>query len=138
MNVIIEIINTQTSEGETQKISDKTKGEFISDENGFSLRYADKKLGGHTAVTVSGGDFVSVVRTGSGYDTEMFFEKGKRRPLVYNTPYGEIMLETDTKKISSLSDGKSGFIEFEYDLLQGGNKQSGNRMKIKFSEEANV
>lgn len=138
MTVFIEIANTQKAEGEFQEITDSVKGELLSDENGFTLNYADKMLGGNTTVTVSGGDFVSVIRTSSDFDTEMFFETGKTRPLVYNTPYGEVLLETDTHSITSLVEENRGFVEFEYDLLSGGTVQSHNRMRIDFSEEKDV
>lgn len=138
MTVFIEIVNCQLSDGELQEINDTVKGEYVLDENGFSLSYADKKLGGNTTVTVSGGDFVCVCRTNSGFNTEMFFEKGRNRPFVYVTPYGEIMLETKVYEISSFADEKGGFVEFEYDLLSGGEMQSHNRIKIKFSEEKDV
>ncbi len=138
MTVFIEIVNTQEADDELQKITDSVKGELISDENGFTLSYADKNLGGNTTVTVSGGDFVSVCRIDSGYDTEMIFEKDRVRPFVYITPYGEIMLETKTYSLTSLCEGNSGFVEFEYDLLSGGRMQSHNRMRIDFSEEKDV
>jgi len=138
MTVFIEIANTQKAEDELQQITDSVKGELISDENGFTLNYADKKLGGNTTVAVSGGDFVSVCRANSGFDTEMIFEKDKLRPFVYITPYGEIMLETKTYSVTSLCEENRGFVEFEYDLFSGGKMQSHNRMRIDFSEEKDV
>lgn len=138
MTVLMEILNSQTVQGDTQEISDRVIGELFSGENEFSVSYADKNLGGQTVVTVCGADGVSVKRTGSLFDTEMVLKKGKRCAFVYKTPYGEIMLETDTSFISSLVEENGGFIELEYDLLQGGVKQSQNKMKISFSEEKNV
>ena len=138
MTVLIEINNCQLSDGETNRIKDTVTGEYISDENGFSLSYADKNLGGNTLVTVSGGDFVSVCRADSGFNTEMIFEKGRKRPFVYATPYGEILLETETKTVTSFADENGGFVEFEYEILSDGEIQSHNRMKISFSEEKDV
>ena len=139
MKVKIEIVNIQKTGSQTDELASVTRGALDSDGDGFVLRYEENsELGGETTLTLSGGDFVSVVRTGSSYNSEMFFEKGKRRPCVYNTPYGEILLETDTRSVVSLIEEKGGFIEFEYDILQSGVKQSQNRMKISFSEEKDV
>jgi len=138
MTVLINIVNSQLADGEIQEITDSVKGELVCDGNGFTLVYDDRKLGGQTSVTVSGGDLVSVCRVDSGFNTEMIFEKDKLREVVYTPPYGEIMLETRTQSISSFVEENSGFIEYEYDLLSGGEKQSHNRMKISFSEEKDV
>jgi uncharacterized beta-barrel protein YwiB (DUF1934 family) len=139
MNVKIEIVNIQQTDSGTDELASATKGYITSDSDGFVLNYAENgELGGETEVAVSGGDFVSVCRTGSSYNSKMFFEKGKTRPCIYNTPYGEILLETNTHSVVSLFEEKGGYIEFEYDILQNGVKQSHNRMKISFSEEKDV
>jgi len=138
MKVLIRINNFQFAGDERQEITDTVSGELFTGENEFSLCYPDKNLGGQTTVTVSGSDFVSVNRVNSGYNTEMIFEKGRTRPFVYATPYGEIMLETKTDSVLSLVERNGGFIEFEYDLMSGGEKQSRNRMRISFSEEKDV
>jgi uncharacterized beta-barrel protein YwiB (DUF1934 family) len=139
MRVRIEITNIQQTDEQTDELSTVTKGFFETDGEEAVLNYEENdELGGETEVTVSGGDFVSVCRTGSYYNSEMFFEKGKTRPCVYNTPYGEILLETKTYSVTSLIGENNGYIEFEYDILQGGVKQSHNRMRINFSEEKDV
>ena len=139
MTVLIQIVNSQLSDGETTEITETVSGEYEFADNEFALTYYGKEpIGGKTSVTFSGGDFISVIRTESGFDTEMYFEKGKTRPCVYNTPYGEILLETKTDIILSDFDENGGFTEFEYDLLSGGEVQSHNRMKISFSEEKDV
>ncbi|MBO4339639.1 MAG: DUF1934 domain-containing protein [Clostridiales bacterium] len=139
MTVLIQIVNTQTADGEMQEITETVLGEYVRSGDEFTLTYNSKEpIGGKTVVAFSGGDFISVIRTESGFDTEMYFEKGKTRPAVYNTPYGEILIETKTGSVSSLVEENGGFIEFEYELLSGGELQSQNRMKISFSEEKDV
>jgi uncharacterized beta-barrel protein YwiB (DUF1934 family) len=139
MTVKIEIVNFQFADGEEQEIRQTAFGDFERLNDEFALTYrGEESESGKTVVAFSGGDFISVIRTESGFDTEMYFEKGKIRPFVYNTPYGEILLETKTVSISSLVEENGGFIEFEYELLSGGEKQSQNRMKISFSEEKDV
>ena len=139
MTVLIHINNSQLSDGEANEIAETVSGEYEYGSDEFTLTYYGKEqIAGKTVVTFSGGDFVSVIRTESGFDTEMYFEKGKTRPCVYNTPYGEILLETKTGAISSDFDENGGFTEFEYDILSGGELQSHNRMKISFSEEKDV
>lgn len=139
MKVKVEIINIQQTDSGTDELAAVTKGVFDTDGEEFVIRYEENsELGGETEITVSGGDFVSVCRTGSSYNSEMFFEKGKNRPCVYSTPYGEILLETKTFSVTSFADETNGYVEFEYDLLQGGVKQSHNKMKISFSEEKDV
>lgn len=139
MKVRVEIKNSQTVEGDTQQIVSSARGEFDISENSLTLSYAESaEVGGRTTVTLADGRLLAVERNSSDYDTQMFFEKGKKHPFFYRTPYGEILLETDTESIKALVEEKNGYIEFEYDLLSGGVKQSHNRMRISFSEEKDV
>ncbi len=138
MTVFIEIFNSQLSDGEMTEIKDTVTGELSFEDNRPVLSYEEKKLGGQTAVTLTGSDFVTVKRVNSGFNTEMTFQRGRACECVYFTPYGEIALETKTYSVVSLIEENSGYIELDYDILQGGVKQSHNKMKISFSEEKDV
>lgn len=61
----------------------------------------------------------------------MVFEPGKSHRGLYHTPYGGLLLETETDRLEITEEGDGFFMELEYGVKQEGQPVSENRMEIR-------
>lgn len=60
----------------------------------------------------------------------MVFEPGTCHCDFYHTPYGNLLLDTETDRLEITEDGNGFFLELEYGVKQEGQLVSENRMEI--------
>lgn len=66
--------------------------------------------------------------------SRMVFEAGKRRRDFYRTPYGDLLLETETHRLEIREEQGEIFLALEYDIRQEEQRISENRMEIHIKE----
>lgn len=66
--------------------------------------------------------------------SRMVFEPGKCHRAPYHTPYGDLLLETETHRLE-VTAGQEGFLLLlEYGIRQGGQAVSEHRMEIRIAK----
>lgn len=99
-----------------------TPGKFIVSENLFEAIYEESKISGMEGTTTKlkiKNDSMILERIGST-NTNMEFKEGEVAVSLYNTPYGILDLNVDTKKLDIKIDENGGEIYSKYVLgLQG-------------------
>lgn len=63
--------------------------------------------------------------------SRMIFEPGKCHCDFYRTPYGDLLLETETRRLEITKQQDAFFLVLEYDIKQDGQTVSENRMEIR-------
>ena len=131
----LKIVNRQTSDGETEKIFQEVNCKVYNLLCDIVIVYNEPD-GMRGQVTVEHKrDTLTIRRTNSGFDSELIFEENKRRRGKYNTPYGEIELETLTQKIRRYSKGDKQLLEIRYELYSGCVLQSKNELLMEIIPE---
>lgn len=113
---LIEVCNTQTMDGETEKIEMSVVGTICETEEGFLLEYTEYDEDArrcHTTVRAVENRLVSVTREGD-FGGEMLFEAGKRNSTVYSTPYGDLMMGVYTERVENGLTKDGGRLHFRY------------------------
>ncbi len=116
LDAVIGVCNTQSIDGETEKIEMSVVGTLSETEEGWLLEYTEydeDARKSQTAVRVTGNQTVSVTRTGE-LTGEMLFERGKRNSMVYSTPYGNLSMGVYTKSIENTLSESGGRLRFCY------------------------
>jgi uncharacterized beta-barrel protein YwiB (DUF1934 family) len=135
MKVKIKVFNRQTADGETGEIMQSVSGDYEYNGGSFSLSYEENgELTGVTSVSFDGKN-LTVNRINSEFDAELRFTYGERLRCSYFTPYGEIRLETDTKRIFTSVNEKGGTVKLDYELYAGLQLQSTNEMIMEITAE---
>lgn len=119
MEALINIINTQTIDGESEKITVSVVGEFFSEENGFTVKYPElegEMQGCNTEIKCEGKECVTVTRHGESYRSELIIENQKRHSCFYSTPHGEFTMGIFTKSIESNVSKNGGKLKFNYTI----------------------
>lgn len=114
------IISVFSGENENNKepISVTTPGEFYERNNCYYAVYKETEISGMAGTTTTlkmKPDKFSMIRNGTT-STKMDFEKGKQTFSMYNTPYGTLELEINTKNIQVSMNGNGGKVHVEYEL----------------------
>ena len=78
------------------------------------------------------GDMVELTRSGP-IDVHMVFQENKKNLTNYNTPFGQILMGIDTKKIQIQVQENHITVEVEYSLDVGGEFLSDCHMKMDIS-----
>ena len=58
---------------------------------------------------------ITLLRVGE-YNSEMVFQPGRRHLSVYETPYGNLSMGIDTRRLRAALDEKGGSIEIDYNI----------------------
>lgn len=114
------IISVFSGENENNKepISVTTPGEFYERNNCYYAVYKETEISGMKGTTTTlkiKPDKFSMLRTGTT-STKMEFEKGKQTFSMYNTPYGTLELEINTKDLQISVDDSGGKVHVQYEL----------------------
>ena len=115
-DVLIEICNQQTIDGESEKIEMRVYGTICALDDGFLVEYTEYDEDARpcrTTVRAVGDSMVSVVREGD-CGGEMLFETGKRNATVYNPPYGALTMGVYTKYVENTLCANGGRLHFCY------------------------
>ena len=110
-----------------------TPGKFIITEDGFKAVYEESKLSGMEGTTTTLNikeDSMILERLGST-TTNMEFKEGQTAISLYNTPYGVMDLNVDTKKLDIDIDENGGVIYSKYILGVQGEEGITTELKVK-------
>ena len=129
-NVIISIKGKQLyAESSPDEIELVTSGTLKRDSRGgFTVSYQESELTGLEGTTtrlhIDGGK-VTLLREGN-INSQMVFEEGRRHLSMYETPYGELSIGVNTKRMRSTVGEAGGDLEIDYaieidNLLAGQN-----------------
>lgn len=114
------IISVFSGENENNEkpISVTTPGEFYEKNNCYYAIYKETEISGMEGTTTTlkiKSDKFSILRRGTT-STKMEFEKGKKTFSLYNTPYGTLELEINTKDLQIVMNDKGGKVCVQYEL----------------------
>ncbi|MDE7170381.1 MAG: DUF1934 domain-containing protein [Oscillospiraceae bacterium] len=129
-NVIISIKGKQLyAESSPDEIELVTSGTLKRDGlGGFTVSYQESELTGLEGTTtklhIHGGK-VTLLREGN-INSQMVFEEGRRHLSMYETPYGELSIGVNTRRMRSTLGEAGGDLEIDYaieidNLLAGQN-----------------
>lgn len=62
--------------------------------------------------------------------SHLVFEQGRCHRNFYHTPFGDLTLETETRRLAITEERDAIFLVLEYDIRQDGQNVSENRMEI--------
>lgn len=117
-NYIIDIVNTQTIDNQSEKITTEANCSFRFDGNKAYIVY---KAEGCTTMIKAEGDTVFIKRSGdTGY--EMNCIKNSYTDFNYNTPYGTIKMRIFTNLVNCIFTPDGGSVYLNYVLENGGDK----------------
>ncbi|PJI09130.1 MULTISPECIES: DUF1934 domain-containing protein [Clostridium] len=113
------IISISSEEiGEDKPISVVTPGNFYERNNCYYAVYKETEISGMEGTTTTlkiKSDKLSIIRMGTT-STKMEFEKDKKHYSMYNTPYGTMELEINTKEMKIDVGEEGGTVKIKYDL----------------------
>lgn len=110
-----------------------TPGKFIIEENGFKAIYEESEISGMdgTTTTLNIKDNSMVLERVGSINTNMEFKEGVTAVSLYNTPYGILDLNVDTKKLKINIDENGGEIHSKYVLGLEGQEGISTELSIK-------
>lgn len=123
--VRIQIVSRMTDEdGAVRETKHARHGTLCEDGGGVTLHYEETQDGERARVTLSAWDGGARMTRRGTMDAEMAFAPGERREGAYATPYGEIPVATDTRRVALARGERGGELRLEYDLYAGGERAS--------------
>lgn len=110
-----------------------TPGKFLVDENEFKAIYEESEISGMdgTTTTLKIKENCMVLERVGSTTTNMEFKEGKVAVSLYNTPYGILDLNVDTKELNINIDENGGEIYSKYILGLEGQEGITTEMNIK-------
>ena len=131
--VIVKIKGRQKdASGEESFVEMMAEGKHYFRNGKHYVLYQDKMLNEDsetdTVLKISSNSLL-LLRKG-GVCHEQLFEPDKTIRSDYKTPYGKMMLEVRTKRLSIVCGSISGNIEIDYEMLVNGKWQSSNQLNI--------
>lgn len=110
-----------------------TPGIFVADEHGFKAIYEESEISGMDGTTTTlklKNDSMVLERVGST-TTNMHFKEGESAVTLYNTPFGVLDLNVDTKKLNIDIDENGGEVYSKYILEFEGQEGITTELNIK-------
>ncbi|MGN0275161.1 MAG: DUF1934 domain-containing protein [Chordicoccus sp.] len=133
VTVTMRALHKGVTEMDALPVEVKTKGiyRFVNKRHHISFMEAldggsKEQTRDHIAI---GEDAVDVHKTGQA-ETDMHFEMGKRTPLDYETRFGRLRLETDTKELYIDAADDRIRVEIRYSIYSAGKHASDCVMQI--------
>lgn len=110
-----------------------TPGKFIFDKDGFEATYEESKISGMegTTTTLKIKDESMILERVGSTTTTMEFKEGEAAVSLYNTPYGMLDLNIDTKKLEINLDENGGEIYSKYVLGFAGQEGIATELRVK-------
>ena len=138
-DITLKIIGKQQYEGiEEDQMEFVTDGKLYVRNNSIYIIYDETEVSGMEGckTTIKMNDkSVRMRRTGKvGFNTELYFETGKRFNSIYETPYGPMGVEvlTDYVKNDFNIEECRGSIDVEYQVSMEGLAEGRNKLTINF------
>lgn len=110
-----------------------TPGKFVIHEDGFKAIYEESEISGMegTTTTLNIKDNLMILERVGSTTTNMEFKEGEMAVSLYNTPYGILDLNIDTKKLNIDIDENGGEIYSKYILGLEGQEGITTELNIK-------
>lgn len=126
-DITLKIIGKQCYDGkEEDQMEFITDGQLYVRDDSVYMIYDESEVSGMTGCKTTlkvKGDSVKMRRIGEiGFNTELYFEKGKRFSSTYDTPYGPMDIEVLTSRVENNLNMEElkGNIDIEYNVsLEG-------------------
>lgn len=137
-DIMLKITGKRFEDDAEDRMEFITEGKLYDKEGGRYLIYEESEFSGFpgckTSLKLTDGK-IRMKRIGSGYGTELVFEKGKRFTSQYYTPYGQLDMEVlTTDVVNNLSEEGYGEISIDYHVNIGGMSEGRNQLKIVVSQ----
>lgn len=132
-NYLINVLGTQTVDGESDSIEVITTGDYRREDGCVIVtypEYAEEDPNTHTDTTVTyDGSKLTIERRGE-MSSRLMLEKGRRHRCLYETPMGQMMIGIFTDSITADLDDSGGTIRASYQLDFNNSAVSYNEFKI--------
>ena len=136
-DITLKIIGKQCYDGkEEDQMEFITDGQLYVRDDSVYMIYDESEVSGMTGCKTTlkvKGDSVKMRRIGEiGFNTEIYFEKGKRFSSTYDTPYGPMDIEVLTSRVENNLNMEElkGNIDIEYNVSLEGMAEGKNRLTI--------
>lgn len=136
-DITLKIIGKQCYDGkEEEQMEFITDGQLYVRDDSVYMIYDESEVSGMTGCKTTlkvKGDSVKMRRIGEiGFNTELYFEKGKRFSSTYDTPYGPMDIEVLTSRVENNLNMEElkGNIDIEYNVSLEGMAEGKNRLTI--------
>lgn len=99
-DVHIHLVVRHSIEGQTEETRQKYHGKGVQKENGWYLSYKEEMegVGDVSTVLKIGKSEVTLLRQGN-LQVKQSFEKGQSSEANYNSPFGQFLMETHTRRL---------------------------------------
>lgn len=118
-NVIISIVGQQAFDGaETETVELVTEGELREEAGGYTLTYQESAVTGMEGTLTTfqiEKDCVTLMRVGE-VNAQMVFQEGRRHLSMYATPYGNLAVGVNTRRMRASMNKAGGEIELDYNI----------------------
>ena len=135
-DITLKIVGKQCFDNkEEEQMEFITDGQLYVRNGSVYMIYDESEVSGmvgcKTTLKVKG-DSVKMRRIGQGFNTELYFEKGKRFSSTYDTPYGPMDVEVLTSRVENNLNMEElkGNIDIEYNVSLEGMAEGKNRLTI--------
>ncbi|HZK21294.1 MAG TPA: DUF1934 domain-containing protein [Oscillospiraceae bacterium] len=135
-DVLIKILDKQSTDGETEKLEITTKGTLSFNDDGYYIVYdeTDGELEGTvTTLFIDSPNSVTVSREGA-FNSQIVLEENKRHSCFYDTPYGSFMMGVFAKHVKSNVTEKGGTLKMRYTVDFNSGLAAENSMSIVVTE----
>ena len=136
-DITLKIIGKQCYDGkEEDQMEFITDGQLYVRDDSVYMIYDESEVSGMTGCKTTlkvKGDSVKMRRIGEiGFNTELYFEKGKRFSSTYDTTYGPMDIEVLTSRVENNLNMEElkGNIDIEYNVSLEGMAEGKNRLTI--------
>ena len=119
---IIEVRNTQTIDGVTDMIYERGKGSYNEKGSKKYIMYKTEEEGVVTSSVIIVSDGAVTIKRSGGARSNMTLDVRRKTASPYYTPYGVLMIDTETEQIVSDLDGDGGTLRLKYVLTIQGEK----------------
>ncbi len=118
-NVIISIQSQQAFDGvEGETVELVTEGLLQRDQNTYTLSYQESEVTGLAGTLTTfqiEEDCITLIRAGE-INSQMVFQEGRRHLSMYETPYGQLALGVNTRRMRADLSERGGDIEIDYNI----------------------
>ena len=118
-NVIISIRGQQAYQGaDEESVELVTEGLLRPECGGYTLSYQESEVTGMAGTLTTfqiEKDCITLVRAGE-VNSQMVFQEGRRHLSMYETPYGQLALGVNTRRMRADLNDKGGDIEIDYNF----------------------